>query len=152
MTLLVAIVSIIVLTQLAWLVKKQYHRNNQPVSPWLCPICLGVSLTWLGLLLAYAAGYSVDLTVVAIMMGGSTVGLSYKVKELWPPLRRVLWWRFLFVPAGFATVYFLIMHRWPEFLVAVLLALLLTVFMLRKEPVQVSKRVEKLEKIMDQCC
>ena len=43
----------------------------------MCAICAGVAGTWVLLLGAYALGYPVDLTIPAILMGGSVVWVSF---------------------------------------------------------------------------
>ena len=43
----------------------------------LCVICASVSLTWIFLLILYFLGKFEDLVVIALLMGGSVVGLYY---------------------------------------------------------------------------
>ncbi len=43
----------------------------------LCVICASVSLTWIFLLILYFLGKFEDLIILALLMGGSVVGLFY---------------------------------------------------------------------------
>ena len=73
----IAIISIFVLTLFAWLLNKVL-----PIK--ICPICAGVSLTWLWMLLGMGYGFlSVEKyqIVIAILMGGSVVGITNKLEE-----------------------------------------------------------------------
>ena len=71
MTIALAVLSILVVTFLANLFNAM--RIVRPI----CPICAGVALTWIWLILAYFTGYNFDPMVIAMLMGGSVVGLAY---------------------------------------------------------------------------
>ena len=49
----------------------------------VCAICSAVSLTWLGLLITHAFGIHGEVVWLGILMGGSVVGLMYKLDEYW---------------------------------------------------------------------
>ncbi|MEK7190231.1 MAG: hypothetical protein AAB661_00500, partial [Patescibacteria group bacterium] len=52
----------------------------------ICPICAGVSLTWLWMLFGMGLGFlSVEKyqMVIAILMGGSVIGIVNKLEEKW---------------------------------------------------------------------
>ena len=48
----------------------------------LCAICAAVSLTWIGLLVLKAAGYTVDILLIGILMGQSIVGIMYSLEKI----------------------------------------------------------------------
>ena len=47
----------------------------------ICAVCLSVSLTWTILLILYFTGYFTDKILIAILMGGTSVGLFYMFNE-----------------------------------------------------------------------
>ncbi len=53
----------------------------------ICPLCVGVSLTWIGLLIARSQGFVFDQTIIAVLIGESIVGLYHliekRTKENW---------------------------------------------------------------------
>lgn len=72
-----AIISIFVLTSIVWV-------SNKILPLKICPICAGVSLTWLWMLFGMSYGFlSVEKyqIVTAILMGGSVVGITNKLEE-----------------------------------------------------------------------
>ena len=74
---IIAIISIFVFTSAVWVLNKII-----PVK--ICPICAGVSLTWLWMLFGMGYGFlSVEKyqIVIAILMGGSVVGITNKLEE-----------------------------------------------------------------------
>ena len=80
MTLLYVFVAVIVLFGL-WLAAKNILGRR------LCAICLAVSTTWLGLLVAYKLGLFEDQTLLALLMGQSIAGLYFlfekRVHQRW---------------------------------------------------------------------
>ena len=74
---IIAILSIILITVIAWAFDKKL-----PIR--ICPVCAGVSLTWLWLLLGMGYGLlSIEKyqLITAILMGGSVVGITDKLSE-----------------------------------------------------------------------
>lgn len=77
-TLIIAVISItflyffLALTRLPWRLFKVH----------ICVICASVALTWLVLLVFYLLGYAVDPIVLAILMGGSVVGIMYRLQDM----------------------------------------------------------------------
>lgn len=90
--------SILLITGIVW-------RINGITGKRLCPICAGVSGTWLLLLVVRAAGYPVDSSLIGILMGGSVVGIAYQAEKHLSPVRSPLAWKVWFMTAGFAFVY-----------------------------------------------
>ncbi|MBI2506900.1 MAG: hypothetical protein HYY99_00380 [Candidatus Colwellbacteria bacterium] len=152
MSLLIAISSILLLTGLTQLV-------NQALKPRrICPICAGVSATWIWITLGIYLGWlsaSDWILLAAIGMGGSVVGIAYLAEKR---VSRGLLWKILFIPTGFAASYSLLEGMWSAFLLSLALAAILLVSFLRpsfKAPVDkqgAHDRVEKLEKELEDCC
>lgn len=74
---IIAILSIFIFTVIVWGFNKKL-----PVK--ICPICAGVSLTWLWMLLGMGYGLlpiEKYQLVTAILMGGSVVGITDKLGE-----------------------------------------------------------------------
>jgi len=101
MEIVIALGSIVAITALAAFV------NTMKVFPVnVCPICTGVALTWFWIL----GGMYLDTLepgrwslVAAIAMGGSVVGIAYQLERRLPRAgSRGLFWKSLFIPAGFA--------------------------------------------------
>jgi hypothetical protein len=85
---IIAIISILIIVFAVWLINKKL-----PIK--ICPICAGVSLTWLWMLLGMGYGMlSIEKyqLVTAILMGGSVVGITNKLEEKYKILkgRRIL--------------------------------------------------------------
>ena len=76
MSILVAIVSIYAFTGLAYLIRKNFRVN-------ICPICAGVSFTWMWMLLGIGLGVVSRSFIfpVGIMMGMSVLGIVKKINE-----------------------------------------------------------------------
>ncbi len=81
----------------------------------ICPICFGVGGTWLWMIVGRSMGYAVDATMLAMLLGGSVVGIAYLVEKRLPSGRSPLLWKMLFIPAGFAAAYGLAEAQWSLF-------------------------------------
>lgn len=81
--LLLAISSILILTLLVWVVNKKL-----PIQ--ICPICAGVTLTWLWMLFGMWFGL-LDVSryelLVAILMGASIGGIVTELKKIFTKIR-----------------------------------------------------------------
>lgn len=93
----------------------------------LCAICAAISTTWIGLLALWFWGIEVDLLAVAMLMGGSAVGLMYlleaKLPERWSVLKLpflltlfALIYVFLTQPFQANQIYLVIAALWLIFL------------------------------------
>lgn len=119
-----------------------------------CPICTAVSVTWLWLLLTYFLGWHVDTLLIALLMGGSVVGIMYQLKRT--P------WAHLYAVMGFSAVYFLLQEHWFWFGIALGLAILLGVWQRpeslskvyrgKKLSPELEKEVKEIEKKLEECC
>jgi len=97
----------------------------------ICPICVLVSGTWLTLLILKWFGYPVSESFLAMLMGGSVVGVSFTLeKKIKGP---VMLWKLLTIPLGFGLMFALISFSWGSF-VAQTLAYFLFWFLFRGGP------------------
>lgn len=145
--LLVATASILVLTGLAWAAGKSLRF---PV----CPVCVGVSGTWMWMLGARLAGFGADATILATLLGGSVVGVAFQLEKRLRPGRSPLLWKALFLPVGFIAAYGLAVSNWG--LAAAAIAVLLILAAAFVLPSGLSRGneavVDKLEEHMKKCC
>lgn len=124
----------------------------------ICPVCAGVSGTWIWMLAARFLGYPIDLLIFAILMGGSVVGIAYQVeKRLF--IKSAEWqtpllWKMLFIPAGFVLAYGVLTQWWNVVLVSFtfLLSLLFVFFASQRKIKDSGKTTKELEKKMKDCC
>ncbi len=160
MLITIAITSILGITAFVWLV-------NRILPIRICPICAGVSGTWLGLIAAYFLGYPVDLIVPALLMGGSVVGIAYQLEKKLPVRhslskrgggesagwRTPLFWKTLFIPAGFIAAYGILVNQWSMLVAACIFLFGLSfLFLSPRTNVNKNKKVEELEEKMKNCC
>ena len=139
--------SILAITGFAWLAAK--------ILPFrVCPICIGVAGTWLWMLGAQLAGFAFDASMLAILLGGSVVGIAYQLEKHLPQGRSLLLWKTLFVSIGFVAAYALAVPQWSLLAMAVAALLLLTAvfFVPRHHADKNSAAVAKLERDMKKCC
>ena len=144
---LITTISILAITGLAWLASK--------VLPFaVCPICVGVVGTWLWMLAARLAGFTFDPLMLAILLGGSVVGVAYQLEKHLPEGRSPLLWKTLFVPAGLVAAYGLALPHWSVLAITIAVLVLLTAvfFMPRRHSEKNSAAVERLERAMKKCC
>ena len=144
---IVATVSILGLSLLVWLA-------NRFLPFKICPICAGVSGTWIWLMAGYFMGYQIDPIIPAMLMGGSVVGLAYQLEKKLSPDKSQLLWKTLCIPAGFILAYSILFKEWLVF--SVILVFLLVIIYLffskdgNKQPDR--KKIEDLKNKMDKCC
>ncbi len=148
MFLAITTISIFTITGLVWLLNR--------ILPFkICPICAGVSGTWLWMIAAKFLGYEIDLVIPAMLMGGSVVGIAYQVEKRLPDGLSPLLWKTLFIPAGFIAVYSIITSWWALFIAGTII-LIITVLIFTKKPrtstVKNDEAVEELKKKMKNCC
>jgi hypothetical protein len=144
---LLIIAAVLALTALAWLV-----RRFSPLP--VCPICVGVSGTWLLMLGARAGGFGVDSAALAMLLGASVVGAAHWIEARLPPQRSALLWKVLALPAGFIAAYGVVAAQWLPAAGAAAVLVALTAWFLRSE--QSVPRdpaiVDQLREQMKKCC
>ena len=107
----------------------------------ICPICAGVSLTWIWLVTGYFLGYQIDLLIPALFMGGSVVGISQQLdKKL----------KIIFISLGFIVAYSILSENWVTLLVF-LAIILLILFLFNNKNKKLNSNKELEEKIKN-CC
>ena len=146
-TLLIAVASMLGLTLLAWFGSRVAHFA-------ICPVCVGVAGTWIGMLAARFAGFAVDATVLGILLGVSALGIVQWHSERLPQGRVAMLWKALAVPIGSAAAYGLVAELWGLAALAALAFVLLALqFRVpRPEPETDPAAVSRLEQRMKRCC
>ncbi|KKQ07331.1 MAG: hypothetical protein A3A96_03940 [Candidatus Zambryskibacteria bacterium RIFCSPLOWO2_01_FULL_39_39] len=116
-------------------------RVNRFLPFRICPICAGVSLTWIWLVTGYFLGYQIDLLIPALFMGGSVVGISQQLdKKL----------KIIFISLGFIVAYSILSENWVTLLVF-LAIILLILFLFNNKNKKLNSNKELEEKIKN-CC
>lgn len=147
---LITLTTILILTiaGIIWLVNR--------ILPFeICPICAGVFGTWFGLLVAQVIGYNIDMIIPAILMGGSVVGMAYQIEKRLPFNRSSLFWKIIFIPAGFIVVYSLLIKQWVTAFILIILLILFVIFFFsagKKNKSEINEKVEELKDKMKSCC
>lgn len=150
MLITITAVSILAIAMLVWLVNRTMSFN-------VCPICAGVFLTWVWLIIAYTIGYQINLAIPALLMGGSVVGIAYQLEKKFRNLSagRILLWKVFFIPAGFIAAYSILEQLPAVFLLATVLLLLISFVLLSSKDGTKNSRLETvggIEKKMEDCC
>ena len=141
-----AFISIAVLALSAALIRRY-------VKVHICPVCVGVSGTWLWLLTRYYLGYPSDIVLIALLMGGSVVGITYTADRRLPKGRSSMSWKMSSIFAGLLTVDMLLKNEWLFASLALLLWGLAALWFFRKgSPIQKKDTSSELEDKMKQCC
>ncbi len=143
MLITITVISILVITTLVWLANK--------VLPFqACPVCAGTFLTWLWLVVAHFLGYEINLVIPALLMGGTVVGVMYKLEKKFSglPAGRLLLWKVVFVPAGFAAAYGVLEQLWTAVLLVLAFIFLLSLALLSSH----GESTGGLEKKLKDCC
>jgi len=150
MTIIIVTVSILVITATVWIL-------NWILPLKICPICAGVSGTWLWILTGLYFGLLENESwriVAALAMGGSVVGIAYQLEKKLSAGKSLFLWKTLFIPAGFIGAYGVLAEQWAAFLtVLIFLVLISFVFLTQgKERNSGNRTVSELEKKMKNCC
>ncbi len=119
----------------------------------ICLICVLVSATWIGLLIARGLGYPVDLSLIAMLMGGSVVGITYTLSKRLDE-GRVMPWKLTAIPIGFLIVYTALYEQWLITSTAAVVVVALAFYFFRKNSSVPARAVDaaELEKKMKECC
>ena len=130
-----------------------------PFSP--CPLCIGVSGTWVLLSFAILAGFlprDIYLDVITLLMGGTVVGVAYQAEKKfrWRG-EKAFWSKFAVIVAGFYAAHVAVGGlSWTVFAIELfVLVILAYLFFIRQDGANLkshSAKVEKLEKELENCC
>lgn len=150
MAIAITIISILAITVAAWVIRKTAKLN-------ICPICAGVSLTWLWMLLGLWFGKLPPgdyRLLVAVLLGGTVVGSMSKLEQSIKP-KFVLIWKTIFTVSGFLAAHGLLGGDWLVVAAGIVLASIATlIFKVRKVKTDgsESEQVERLKQEMKNCC
>lgn len=146
MTITLSTISILSLAGLVWLISKHWHLT-------ICPICAGVSGTWVWLLAAVWLGFPINPLVPATLLGGTVVGLSYQFEQRLP-VSSALLWKTLSIPAGMAAAGSLLSAQWWLFGGASALWFLVAVAFLRprQHGARGASATNDLREKLKRCC
>ncbi len=134
---------------------------NRLSSFTLCAVCVGTSLTWFTLSFLILSGLTPAadyLMLVALLMGGTVVGIVYQAEKKFGGKRIRFRQKELILIAGFTLAYlFLVDMSWITFTAAliILAAAAYVVFLRSGKPRsndRDSKAVKTLEDKMKDCC
>lgn len=124
----------------------------------VCPICAGVAGTWLwmfgGMFIGVLPASNFQLPT-AILMGGSIAGIAYQIAKLLPPRKSEVLFKTLFIPAGFAVVYGLLLVQYLLFTAATAFLVVVAVAFLRpdgKKSDKENEKIKNLEERLKDCC
>lgn len=150
---------IVVITGLVWALNKLLPFK-------LCPVCAGVSGTWIiltALMLGNVIPDSLFIIPVSILIGGTVVGIAYQGEKslLWVKHYPVAW-KLAVMVVGFSLVYGAVQYMsWTTFgIELVALAGVVYLFFIRRgvsgaihtaHPGD-AQDVKKIEKGLEQCC
>lgn len=148
---IVALVSIAALTALTW------WLNERKLLPFrVCAICAGTAGTWIWLLAGILSGllsFVTYMPVVAILMGGSAVGIAYQGEKYLKRARSALLWKATFIPLGFGTVWSVTHFAFGFVILGVLVLAALAVYFLEFPFMRGdAARAHELEEKMKDCC
>lgn len=125
----------------------------------ICIICAGVSLSWLtltALILGGLVSSSLFLTPIAILMGGTVVGIAFQGEKKFKWAQNLFYWKAPVTIIGFSIAYLLLANMsWAAFTIElVLLGILAYVFF--PQPAialpQTKRNISEVEKKLEDCC
>jgi len=153
------ILLILVITGLVWMLNKLLPFK-------LCPVCAGVSGTWIiltALMLADILPTTSYILPIAILMGGTVVGIAYQGEKSLSWVKHYpVGWKLTAMVIGFPLAYGAVQYMsWATFSIelAVLTGLMYS-FFIRRGPSAAphvphsgdAPNVQKIEKGLEQCC
>lgn len=150
MPILIAIISILVITGLAIIVRK-----FTPVK--ICPICAGVAGTWLWMLaIQFAGGQMSDVSgqmlIISLLMGGSVVGITNALEKRLTAGRSAFTWKLIAMLAGFIAAYGLVTFQWLVAGIGLTAWIIGALWFFRPSNRPADAVTEKLEEKMKNCC
>lgn len=122
----------------------------------VCPICSGVLLTWLWIFAGTIFGL-LDIgswkIILAMLMGGSVVGVSGQIEKRLTDAVRLLW-KFFFIPLGFLAVWSILSGEWILAIgeLAIMFFFAVWAFWRGEALTGDSESVRKLRESMKNCC
>lgn len=128
------------------------QRLPAALKPAACAICIAVASTWVLLLAIYPFGRRVPIELIAILIGMSIVGVTFKLEPFYKSRRieNYAFVRLAIIVGGLYTAFFALNGRLSEALVAALaglFAVILATFFFQNETEPSSAR-----RHLDNCC
>lgn len=116
----ITILSILLITAIVAVVNRVLQKRAV-VHP--CAICAGVSVTWAWMLVVAflrvrVFGYAIDPVMLAMLLGGSVVGIAFQVQQ-YLRVSYAVPWKVIAVVSGFVAVYSLLYGVWTLFFVGI---------------------------------
>jgi hypothetical protein len=150
MIILIILTSIFLITGTAWLVKRYLSIN-------ICPICAGVFLTWfilLALMLTGKISAFVFQMPIALLMGGSVVGIAYKLESKIKKNKSILLFKVLFILFGFGLAYSLVLFNLISIIIFTILLMSSVFSFLNFKNIdsKPNKDIDELIDKMKNCC
>lgn len=119
----------------------------------VCPICVAVAITWISMLVLRFLGYPISIPALALLIGGSVVGIAYQLEERLPDRRFALVFKMLFIPVGFIAGYAVVEEKWLlAGIVSGALALVAGYILFASPRGADLEMRNELEKKLDDCC
>lgn len=118
-----------------------------------CVICASISLTWISLLILFYLGFYKDAILIALLMGGSIVGVFYFLESLVEKTKKkqLKLFKLPFLLTLIFVAYLIISPSSLDVLVIVFLGILwmlfLLVFLYKK-----NKRLKRITNKLIECC
>ncbi len=129
-------------TLFSWYLRRRFSWK-------ICPVCIGVSGTWLLLSLGIIFGsFSSEFKLpVAMLMGGTVVGIAMQGGKIWPWAQKsIFYWELPVIIIGMPVAYFLFIRMSILAILTEILVLgLLAYFFARNNTVRPEER-------LDNCC
>lgn len=148
MTILITIISIFAIAALAFIFNKIFGAG-------VCPICAGVSGTWIWMLIGSLAGIfpmTLFQIPIAILAGGSVVGIAYLLEKKLPAGRSPIFLKMILIPAGFAAVYGILEQNWFLAVGLFVLECVFAIIFLSAPKKNESGKIKEIEEKMKKCC
>lgn len=123
-----------------------YQKNIVRV----CPVCAGIASSWLLLVALRLAGWPVDSAVLALLLGGSVVGMSFFLEKKHPmhPIVKAS-----FIVVGLLVAHNIVIENWLFALIDAAVLSALAYFITNENRGTVnSRQKDELVKKMEDCC
>jgi len=155
-----ALLFVVAITAIVWFL-------NRLLPFKICPICVGVSLTWIGLTAGLLSGNLASsnyMIPIAMLMGATVVGIAYQGEKALGMSGNTLWrWKVPVIVGGLGIAYWLfISMSWTTLVIELVILLGLTImfFVLpgrtslqgKENTDRDPDRMKKLVDDMESCC
>lgn len=154
---IIAIASVLAISGIAF----AFQRNVPALQPrraaWFCPVCIGVSMSWLWVLISRHAGWLTDprwVTVAAILVGGSAAGIAERLSQDLAERRRMPA-KLAIIAVGFAVAYAAV-RSWTGIVIAIAVLVVVALTLARRghhgSATATKQTTDELKRKLEQCC